>query len=66
MLKASAEAEARGWAMSQEQTKWYADQLAAKGMKVLPPSGLEGGLQRIGEQLTDEWLVKAGSRRPHR
>ena len=62
VLKASATAEARGWAMSQEKTKWYADQLAARGMKVLPPSPeLKTGLQRIGEQLTDEWLVKSGA-----
>ena len=59
VLKASAEAEARGWAMSQDRTKWYADQLSAKGMKVLPPSkALKDGLQRIGEQLTDEWLAR--------
>jgi TRAP-type C4-dicarboxylate transport system substrate-binding protein len=61
VLKASAEAEVRGWAMSQDKTKWYADQLSAKGMKVLAPSkALKDGLQRIGEQLTDEWLAKAG------
>ena len=61
VLKASAEAETRGWAMSEDKTKWYADQLAAKGMQVLPPSkALKNGLQRIGEQLTDEWLLKAG------
>ena len=30
-------------------------------MQVLPPSkALKSGLQRIGEQLTDEWLLKAG------
>ena len=62
VLKASAVAETRGWAMSQERTKWYADQLIAKGMKVLPPSpALKSGLQRIGEQLTNEWLLKAGN-----
>ena len=45
----------------QGQTKWYPDQLSAKGMQVLPPSkALKSGLQRIGEQLTDEWLLKAG------
>lgn len=61
VLKASAEAETRGWAMSEDKTKWYADQLTIKGMKVLPPSrALKTGLQRIGEQLTDEWLLKAG------
>jgi TRAP-type C4-dicarboxylate transport system substrate-binding protein len=62
VIKASAVAETRGWAMSQERTKWYADQLTAKGMKVLPPSpALKSGLQRIGEQLTNEWLLKAGN-----
>ena len=62
VLKASAAAEARGWTMSEEKTKWYADQLAARGMKVLSPTpALKTGLQRIGEQLTDEWLVKAGN-----
>ncbi len=62
VLKASAAAEARGWAMSQEKTKWYIEQLAAKGLQVLPPGPqLKRGLQRIGEQLTAEWLAKAGA-----
>jgi TRAP-type C4-dicarboxylate transport system substrate-binding protein len=37
-------------------------QLAAHGMKVLPPSGtLQADLQRIGERLTGEWLTRAGT-----
>ena len=44
VLKVAAAAEARGWWWSQEKTKWYAEQLAAHGMKVLPPSvALEDG-----------------------
>ena len=47
---------------AQEKTKWYTDQLAAKGMKVLPPSPeLKTGFQKVGEQLTADWLKKAGA-----
>jgi TRAP-type C4-dicarboxylate transport system substrate-binding protein len=62
LLKAAASAEARGWSRSQERHRWYAEQLAAHGMKVLPPSeSLKNGLHQVGERLTAEWLVKAGS-----
>jgi TRAP-type C4-dicarboxylate transport system substrate-binding protein len=61
VLKAAATAETRGWAMWQEKSQWYLDQLKAKGMKVLPPSpALKAGFQKIGEQLTADWLKKAG------
>lgn len=61
VLKTAKAAEDRGWKLSQEKTKWYTDQLAAKGMKVLPPSPeLKAGFQKIGEQLTADWLKKAG------
>ena len=62
LLKAAATAEARGWSRSQERHQWYAEQLAAHGLKVLPPSdALKSGLHQVGERLTAEWLVKAGS-----
>jgi TRAP-type C4-dicarboxylate transport system substrate-binding protein len=62
LLRVAAAAEARGWWRSQERTKWYGEQLAARGLKVLPPSpALKEGLHRIGEQLTNEWLLKAGA-----
>jgi TRAP-type C4-dicarboxylate transport system substrate-binding protein len=62
LLKAAASAEARGWSRSQERHRWYAEQLAAHGLKVLPPSdALKSGLHQVGERLTAEWLVKAGS-----
>ncbi|HZH10027.1 MAG TPA: TRAP transporter substrate-binding protein [Microvirga sp.] len=61
VLKAAKTAEERGWKTAQEKTKWYTDQMAAKGMKVLPPSPeLKAGLQKVGEQLTQDWLKKAG------
>jgi TRAP-type C4-dicarboxylate transport system substrate-binding protein len=62
VLKAAAAAEARGWWRSQDKTKWYTEQLAANGLKVLPPSQtLKVELQQIGEQLTGEWLKKSGA-----
>jgi TRAP-type C4-dicarboxylate transport system substrate-binding protein len=62
LLKAAASAEARGWSRSQERHRWYGEQLAAHGLKVLPPSdALKNGLHQVGERLTAEWIVKAGS-----
>ncbi|HVL73533.1 MAG TPA: TRAP transporter substrate-binding protein [Beijerinckiaceae bacterium] len=62
ILKASKEAEERGWKTAQEKTKWYTDQLAARGMKVQPPSAeLAAGFRKVGEQLTADWLKKAGA-----
>ncbi len=62
VLKAAKTAEERGWKVAQEKTKWYTEQMAAKGMKVQPPSTeLKSGLQKVGEQLTQDWLKKAGS-----
>jgi TRAP-type C4-dicarboxylate transport system substrate-binding protein len=61
LLKVAAATEARGWWRSQDKTKWYGEQLAARGMKVLPPSvALKAGLHQVGERLTGEWLTRAG------
>jgi TRAP-type C4-dicarboxylate transport system substrate-binding protein len=62
ILKAAAAAEARGWKSWQDKTRWYLDQLASRGMKVQPPSpALAAGFKKVGEQLTADWLKKAGS-----
>ena len=62
ILKAAAAAEPRGWKMWQDKAQWYLDQLAAKGMKVQAPSpALKSGFQKVGEQLTADWLKKAGA-----
>jgi TRAP-type C4-dicarboxylate transport system substrate-binding protein len=62
VLKAARAAEERGWKTAVEKTKWYTDQLAAKGMKVQAPSeALASGFRKIGEQLTADWLKKAGA-----
>src|SRR5919197_6366455 len=62
ILKAAAVAEERGWKLAEEKAKWYLDQLKANKMKVLPPPpALKSGLEKIGEQLTSDWLKKAGA-----
>lgn len=61
LIKAAAAAEERGWKTSQEKARWYLEQLAAKGMKVQPPTdALRGDLRKIGETMTNEWLKVAG------
>ncbi len=61
ILKAAADAETRGWKVSEEKTKWYLEQLAKNGMTVAPPSPtLTGELKKIGETMTSEWTKQAG------
>jgi len=61
VLKVSAAAEERGWKVAEEKATWYVDQLKAKGMKVEQPSEkLAADLKKIGEQLTSDWIAKAG------
>lgn len=61
LLKAAADAETRGWKLMREKTDWYLSELKAKGMKVQAPSTeLVGGFRKIGEQLTADWLKRAG------
>jgi TRAP-type transport system periplasmic protein len=62
LMKASAEAEKRGWALSEEKNTWYIEQLKSKGMSIEKPSPqLASGLQKIGETLLADWLKKAGA-----
>jgi TRAP-type C4-dicarboxylate transport system substrate-binding protein len=61
LLKAAAEAEARGWKTSEEKNKWYQEQLAKNGMNVAPPSAqLKSDFKKIGDTMTGEWLKTAG------
>ena len=61
ILKAAVVAEERGWKLAEEKAKWYLEQLQANKMKVLPPPpALKTGLEKVGEQLTADWLKKAG------
>ena len=61
VLKAAADAETRGWKLSQDKNTWYVDQLKAKGMNIVkPPEQLTADLKRVGNFMLAEWLRKAG------
>jgi TRAP-type C4-dicarboxylate transport system substrate-binding protein len=61
VMKAAAVAETRGWKMWQDKAGWYLDQLKSHGMIVGPPSAqLASDLKKLGDQLTADWLKKAG------
>jgi TRAP-type C4-dicarboxylate transport system substrate-binding protein len=62
VLKAAADAEARGWKTSEEKNGWYLEQLAKNGMTVAPPSAqLKADFRKIGETMTAEWMGNAGA-----
>ena len=61
LLKAAADAETRGWKLSEEKTGWYLDQLKQKGMTIDKPSEqLTADMRRVGNVMLAEWLRKAG------
>ncbi|MRD49294.1 C4-dicarboxylate ABC transporter substrate-binding protein [Caenimonas koreensis DSM 17982] len=62
VLKAAADAESRGWKLSEEKNGWYVDQLKAKGMNIIQPSAqLSADLKKVGDTMLNEWLAKAGA-----
>jgi len=61
LLKAAADAETRGWKISEEKNKWYVDQLQQKGMKIVKPSEqLTADLRKVGNYMLAEWQKKSG------
>jgi TRAP-type C4-dicarboxylate transport system substrate-binding protein len=61
LLKAAADAETRGWKLSEEKNRWYLDQLKQKGMNIEKPSEqLTADLRKVGNVMLAEWLRKAG------
>ena len=61
LLKAAADAETRGWKLSEEKNAWYVEQLKAKGMSILKPSEqLMADLRKVGNLMLAEWQRKAG------
>jgi len=61
LLRAAAEAEARGWKVSDEKTQWYYEQLRKNGMVIHRPSAqLAAGLKKVGDAMLQDWLKKAG------
>ena len=62
LKKAGAQAEERGWKLSQEKNKWYQEELAKNGMETIKPTvELKEGLSVIGKRMLDDWLKKAGA-----
>jgi len=62
VLKAAADAEARGWTASRRVNTETLDKLKANGMQVLPPSPqLKADMQKVGQTMLGEWLDKAGA-----
>jgi len=61
VLKAAADAEERGWKISQEKNDWYKKALAEKGMKIMtPPPKLVADLRQVGSIMLADWQKKAG------
>jgi TRAP-type transport system periplasmic protein len=61
VLKAAAEAETRGWKLSEDKNGWYVDQLKKNGMTIYPPSAqLKADMKKVGETMTGDWVKKAG------
>ncbi len=61
VLKAGAEAEARGWEMSRKVNVESLDKLKANGMTIHQPSAqLKADLTKVGDTMLKEWLAKAG------
>jgi len=62
VLDAAKAAEPRGWSMSKTETTEKTEALRKNGMTVSKPSAqLESGLKKIGQEMTDAWVKKAGA-----
>jgi TRAP-type C4-dicarboxylate transport system substrate-binding protein len=62
LLKAAAEAEARGWKVSQEKNEFYKKALTDKGMKIMaPPPKLVADLKQVGAVMLADWEKRAGA-----
>jgi TRAP-type transport system periplasmic protein len=62
VLKAGAEAETRGWKVSEEKNGWYLGELKKNGMNIAAPSAqLSSELRKIGESLAADWVKKGGA-----
>jgi TRAP-type transport system periplasmic protein len=61
LLKAGADAEARGWALSKTKNTEYVDLLKKNGMNIVaPPAQLVTDMKKVGDTMLKEWLEKAG------
>jgi TRAP-type C4-dicarboxylate transport system substrate-binding protein len=61
LLKAGADAQARGWALSRAKNTEYLDLLKKNGMSIVAPSAqLTADMKKVGDTMLQEWLQKAG------
>ena len=61
LLKAGADADARGWANSAKVNTDTVAKLKANGMDVVtPPAALKADMAKVGDTMLKEWLDKAG------
>jgi TRAP-type C4-dicarboxylate transport system substrate-binding protein len=62
VLNAAQTAEARGWAESAKLATFYFAEFQKNGMTVSapPPAALKDGFKKFGEELTKDWLQRAG------
>jgi TRAP-type transport system periplasmic protein len=61
LLKASADAETRGWAASKRVNTESVEKLKANGMNIMQPSAqLKADMKKVGDVMLKEWLEKAG------
>jgi len=62
LTEAAATAEQRGWEMSRAREKEGNETLARNGMSIIEPDAdMKAAFARIGEQMLEEWLKKAGA-----
>jgi TRAP-type C4-dicarboxylate transport system substrate-binding protein len=62
VLKAAADAEVRGWALSKAKNREYIDLLKKNGMNIVaPPEQLKADMKKVGDVMLKEWLEKAGT-----
>ena len=61
VLKAGADAEARGWATSKAKNLEYLDLLKKNGMTIVTPTPqLKADMKKVGDTMLKEWQEKAG------
>ena len=62
LTKAAADAEVRGWKLSEDKNEFYKKALAEKGMNILaPPAKLVSDMKQVGTIMLADWQKKAGA-----
>ena len=62
LTKAAADAEVRGWKLSEEKNDWYKKALAEKGMNIMtPPAKLVSDMKQVGTIMLADWQKKSGA-----